>query len=276
MTETTGTYTAEPIVATPDPTGVAAKLIEIQSKSMAKIAAMNDPSANPREVQTLSDVNSIVQWQKIIQLQGQILTELQVLNSGKSDNSTWIDEAGNYYQSIATGDTIRTFSADGEIYIPVGKSRPADAAVPFIGESGDTLLTSYDPPLSTPGFVRRQGTHQLDIEDGAKSICIIVSGGEVTCDRGEGVLIAGDKLAFADPNGLSAIVLNGNTDADYLVAFRYVAEAKVVAVEPETLCPPIESTDIQAESEPEEIPMTGDLLPAVHDLSLAVVEELAV
>jgi hypothetical protein len=265
MTETAGTYSVEPIVATPDPTGVAAKLIEIQSKSMAKIAAMNDPSANPREIQTLADVNSIVQWQKLISLHGQILTELQVLNSGKSDNSTWIDEAGNYYQSIATGDTIRTFSADGEIYIPVGKSRPADG-------SCTTLLESFTAPLSTPGFIRRKGTEQLDIKPGAKSICIIVSGGEVTCDRGQGALVAGDKLAFADPNGLSGMTLNGNPDADYLIAFRYTVEPEAVAVEPTVEA--VESPVIQ-ETTTEEIPMTGDLLPPVHDLSLAIVDELA-
>jgi hypothetical protein len=274
MSETAETYTADPItgnpiVGTPDPTGVAAKLIEIQSKSMAKIAAMNDPSANPREVQTLSDVNSIVQWQKLISLHGQILTELQVLNSGKSENPIWIDEAGSYYLSIATDDTIRTFTADGEVYIPIGKSRPADAPI----QSG-TLLTAFEPPLSTPGFIRRSGTEQLDLAPGAKSICIIVSGGEVTCDRGQGTLIAGDKLAFADPNGLEGMTFNGNNDAEYLVAFRYVVEAKAVAVDPAVVCPPVEAVEV--DDEVEDLPMTGDLLPPVHDLSLAVMnEELA-
>jgi hypothetical protein len=269
MTETAGTYTADPIVATPDPTGLAQKLIDAQAKSIAKITGMNDPGGDPKEIQKLADINSIVQLQKIVSLQGQLLTELQILNSGKSDNSTWIDEAGNYYQSIATGDTIRTFTADGEVHIPIGKSRPADAPI----QSG-TLLTAFEPPLSTPGFIRRRGTEQLDVAPGAKSICIIVSGGEVTCDRGEGVLIAGDKLAFADPNGLSGMTLNGNPDADYLVAFRYVVEAEVVAVEPE-----VETAVNEAlvETEDPSMPMTGDLLPPAHDLSLAIVdEELAV
>ena len=271
MTETAGTYSVEPITITPDPTGLAQKLIDAQAKSIAKITGMNDPGGDPKEIQKLADINSIVQLQKVVSLQGQILTELQVLNAGKTDNSTWIDEAGTYYQSIATGDTIRTYTPDGEVYIPTGKSRPADAPITFIGESGGTLLASYDPPLSTPGFIRRRGTEQLDIKAGAKSICIIVSGGEVTCDRGQGVLIAGDKLAFADPNGLSAIVLNGNTDADYLVAFRYTVEPEAVAVEPE-----IEVAEAAIdEASTEDLPMTGDLLPPVHDLSLAIVEELA-
>jgi hypothetical protein len=266
MTETAGTYTAEPIIATPDPTGLAAKLVDAQAKSIAKITGMNDPGADPKEIQKLADINSIVQLAKSIKLLGDIFTELQILNSGKSDNSTWIDENGNYYQSIATGDTIRTYTADGEVYLPIGKSRPADAPT----QSG-TLLTSFEPPLSTPGFIRRSGTEQLDLLPGAKSITIIVSGGEVTCDRGEGVLIAGDKLAFADPNGLSGMVFNGNLDADYLVAFRYVVEVEAVAVDPAVVCPPVESVEV--EDDVEDMPMTGDLLPPVHDLSLAVLDE---
>jgi hypothetical protein len=272
MTETAGTYTADPIVGTPDPTGVAAKLMDVRTKSMAKISGMTDPGADPKEIQKLSDVTSIVQWQKLILLQGQVLAELQILNSGKSENPIWIDEAGNYYLSIATDDTIRTFTADGEVYIPIGKSRPADAPITFVGESGG-VLTTFEPPLSTPGFIRRSGTEQLDLAPGAKSICIIVSGGEVTCDRGQGTLIAGDKLAFADPNGLSAMVFNGNNDAEYLVAFRYVVEAEAVAVDPAVVCPPVEAVEV--EDDAEEMPMTGDLLPPVHDLSLAIVEELA-
>lgn len=263
MTETAGTYSVEPITITPDPTGLAQKLVDAQAKSILKITGMTDPGADPREVQKLADINSIVQLQKIVSLQGQILTELQVLNSGKTDNSTWIDEAGNYYQSIATGDTIRTYTPDGEVYIPIGKSRLADAPI----QSG--TLSAFEPALSTPGFVRRSGTEQLELAAGAKSICIIVSGGEVTCDRGQGTLIAGDKLAFADPNGLEYMTFNGNPDADYLVAFRYVVEAEVAAVDPAIVCPPVE------EIEAEEMPMTGDLLPPVHDLSLAIVEELA-
>jgi hypothetical protein len=269
MTETTGTYSVEPIVATPDPTGLAQKLIDAQAKSIAKITGMNDPGGDPKEIQKLADINSIVQWQKLIALHGQILTELQVLNSGKTENPTWIDSLGNYYLSIATDDTIRTFTADGEVYIPIGKSRPADAPI----QSG-TLLTAFEPPLSTPGFIRRSGTEQLDLAPGAKSICIIVSGGEVTCDRGQGILIAGDKLAFADPNGLSGMVFNGNNDAEYLVAFRYVVEEVAVAVDPAVVCPPVEA--LEADDDVEDLPMTGDLLPPVHDLSLAVMnEELA-
>lgn len=267
MTETAGTYSVEPIVATPDPTGLAQKLIDAQAKSIAKITGMNDPGGDPKEIQKLADINSIVQWQKLISLHGQILTELQLLNSGKVENPIWIDEAGSYYLSIATDDVIRTFTADGEVYLPIGKSRPADAPV----QSG-TLLTSYEPPLSTPGFIRRRGTEQLDIAPGAKSICIIVSGGEVTCDRGQGTLIAGDKLAFADPNGMSGMTLNGNTDADYLVAFRYVVEVQAVAVDPAVVCPPV-SGAVEVEDDVEEMPMTGDLLPPVHDLSLAVLDE---
>lgn len=268
MSETAGTYNVqEPITITPDPTGLAAKLIDAQSKSIDKITKMTDPGADPREIQKLADINSIVQLQKVVSLQGQILTELQVLNAGSSDNSTWIDEVGNYYQSIATGDTIRTYSGDGEIYIPIGKSRPADG-------SCATLLESATPPLSTPGFIRRRGTEQLDIKLGAKSICIIVSGGEVSCDRGEGALVAGDKLAFADPNGLSGMTLNGNPDADYLVAFRYVVEPQAVALH-EPIVEAVESPVIHEEASTEDLPMTGDLLPPVHDLSLVMVEELA-
>ncbi len=266
MTETAGTYSVEPIVTTPDPTGLAQKLIDAQTRSIDKITKMVDPGTDPKEIEKLANINSIVQWQKIVKLQGEILTELQVLNAGKTEPSTWVDEAGNYYLSIATGDTIRTYSGDGEIYIPIGKSRPADGIC-------TTELESFTAPLSTPGFIRRKGTEQLDIKPGTKSICIIVSGGEVSCDRGEGTLIAGDKLAFADPNGLSAMTLNGNPDADYLVAFRYAVEPETVAVEPEVKA--VESPVIHEQTTMEEIPMTGDLLPPVHDLSLGLIEELA-
>lgn len=251
----------EPITITPDPTGFAAKLTEAQASAIAKITQLQDLNTAPQKIATLADINSIVQWSKIVKLQGEILTELQLMNQPQS--TTWIDEAGNYYQSRSIDGEIQTLTPGGELYIPTGKSRPASSGV---------LVTAECAP-SEVKFTRRQGTEQLVVEAGAKYICVVVSAGEVSCSNGDGVLIAGTKLEFSDENGMTQLIFDGDTDSDYLVATRYPAVIKAVEIDPEDEV--IGDAQIEVDEAEDAPALTGDLLPLAHDLVLETVDVLA-
>lgn len=236
----------ESITITPDSTGFAAKLDAAQKLTINEITKLHQPTTAPHKFALLADINLIVQSAKVVKLMGDIVTELQELKIGSASHiQTWIDESGTYYQSITTGDTIRTYTPSGHEYIPTGNSRPVNNSDPGFG------IEAIHAP-SKPGFTYRRGTEQVVVATGAQYISIAVMAGEVSCSNGEGVLLADSKLEFTDEDGLTELIFNGDVDAEYLVSTRYP-----VKKEKQNLL--IEPADFNLE-------MTADLLPSAHEL----------
>lgn len=272
----------KPIII-PEPTGFAANLERDRQRAIVELADKSDMNSSPTKLANLGWMNAIVQYSKMVTLLGQILTELQESKS-KSDPEIWIDANGIYYRIISENNAAYTYLANGEDHTPVEPSRPVVEGSIF----GGIELISGTSPLSEPRYTRRKGQEELNIAAGATRITIAVLAGEVTCSHGDGTIPGGvPPLVFVSDSGLSAITLQGDADADYIVTTQYPVVDKVVEmpdpieaqVDPvgvgdslplgtasagrENPLPVIEESDVIAIPDLE---LTGDLLPAMTDL----------
>ena len=269
----------EPIII-PEPTGFAANLERDRQKAISDLAKLNDMNSSPTKLANLGWMNAIVQYSKMVGLLGQILTELQEAKS-KSAPETWIDNNGIYYRIITENNASYTYLANGEDHTPVEPSRPVLEGS-IIDSFGGGLLQTIILPLSEPKYTRRKGQEELAIAPGATRISIAVLAGEVTCSHGDGALPGGvPPLVFASDSGLAGMTLQGDVDADYIVAMQYpvVDEVDLEAIPlgealpsqelpepaPAFVPTPIAETDVIAIPDPE---LTGDLLPVASDLAI--------
>jgi hypothetical protein len=244
--------TSEPIVTSIEPTGLAAKLQEAQDKCKKILEQATDITRLPGIIANLGWISTIVQHVKIVNLLGDIKTELQEAKV-KAAVSSWIDAKGIYFLLVHEAGAIYTYLADGSDYTPIEPSRPVEATA-----IGATTISAIAIPPSEPKYIRRTGENPVILHSGAKRISISVFAGEVSCSNGDGVLSAGThNLGFADSHGLGELIFTGDADADYVVWMQYPIEVAQVEVEPETAVIPELALD------PPEQLLTGDLLPAV-------------
>lgn len=258
------------ITPTPNPTGLAVKLQDGQEKCKQILEKSTDITQHPKAISILGWLTSITQNLRIVNLLGEILTEIKEYKA-KPIASTWIDAKGvNFLLTIDRG-VIYTYLADGSDYAPVEPCRLADG----LAISMPIATEISAPAPSEPIYTRRIGMEELTIAAGATRISITVLAGEVSCSNGDGVIPAGcPTLFYACASGLTELLLNGDPDADYIVTAQYplavgvaspVANREVVIdapsdisqeqILPELAPEPIEDTDAP--------PLTGDLIPEV-------------
>lgn len=258
----------EPIII-PEPTGFAANLERDRQKTIAILADKSDMNSAPTKLANLGWMNSIVQFSKIVNLLGAIVTALEESRS-QSAPETWIDSKGVYYRLITENGASYTYLANGEDHTPVEPSRPV-----IEGSS------EYKICLSQPRYTRRIGSEQLEIAKGATRITIQVLDGEITCSNGDGTIPAGvAPLVFVNESGLEGLIINGDRDADYVVTSQYpVVETEELTTPIANIRATVPSTEPVLEPYPSvagysadienidtTLPMTGDLLPAASDL----------
>lgn len=220
------------------------KLIAIQAKCQDIIDRSNDPTSQPDAIAALAQVNSIVQNQQMVQLLTAVVTELQ---SAQSVVTEWIDAKGNYYMCAIDGTTVKTYTPSGEDFIPTEPCRPANLS------SHSATLSSIKKPRSIPAYHRVRGQEQVTIKADKTFVEIKVRSGEVSSSIGDGVLKAGDCVAWSDFEGIGEIILNGHDeDTEYLIVTR----------EPEAMAifMPVPTEAETTEADPEYL-LTGDLLP---------------